>query len=200
MTDPATLAYYEQHAPHYTASTAEQQHRHLDPFLARLPEGSHLLELGCGSGADARRILDAGFTLDATDGTAAMVRKAKERFGVTARQMRFDELNATNAYDAVWAHASLLHAKRAALPGIIAAIHCALRPGGWHFANYKLADGDHPDECRDLLGRWANLPDPEMLTKLYGDACFTIVEMDRYTGNGSDGTQRDWLAITVQKI
>ena len=199
MTDPATLAYYEQHAPFYTASTAEFHHIHLDPFLARLPDGAHVLELGCGSGCDARRILDAGFTLDATDGAAAMVRKAKERFDVDARQMRFDELDAVSTYDAVWAHASLLHATRDALPGILAAIHRALKPGGWHFANFKLADADHPDEGRDLLGRWTNLPDPAMLDRLYRDAGFAIIETDRYDGKGSDGTQQDWLALTVQK-
>lgn len=174
MTDPATLAYYEQNAPFYTASTAEFHHRHLDPFLARLPGGAYVLELGCGSGCDARRILDAGFTLDATDGAA-------------------------ETYDAVWAHASLLHATRAALPGILHAIHTALKPGGWHFANYKLADDTHREEGPDLLGRWTNLPSPELLEDLYSEAGFSIIERDRFAGNGSDGTQRDWLALTLRK-
>lgn len=199
MTDPATLAYYEQNAPFYTASTAEFHHRHLDPFLSRLPSGSFVLELGCGSGCDARRILDAGYRLDATDGAAAMVRKAKERFDVDARQMRFDELDASETYDAVWAHASLLHATRAALPGILGAIHTALKPGGLHFANYKLADDIHRDEGPDLLGRWTNLPSPNLLEDLYSEAGFSIIERDRFAGKGSDGTQRDWLALTLRK-
>ncbi|WP_343072324.1 hypothetical protein [Qipengyuania soli] len=53
-------------------------------------------------------MLGCGFIVDATDGTAAMVSKARDLRGVPARQMRFDELAAEAAYDAVWAHASLL--------------------------------------------------------------------------------------------
>ena len=47
--DHATLAYYEKAAPHYTASTAQDRHRHLDPFLDRLGPAASVLELGCGA-------------------------------------------------------------------------------------------------------------------------------------------------------
>lgn len=200
MHDRATLAYYEQAAPHYTASTTQDRHRHLDPFLDRLEPGASVLELGCGCGADAAHMVERGFQIDATDGTAAMVRKAKERFGIEARVMRFDELAARQEYDAVWAHASLLHAPRAALPDILQRIHSALKPSGWHFANFKLADADHPDEGRDLLGRWTNLPDPEWLEKTYRENGFDVVGTERYCGKGSDGTQRDWYALTVRRM
>ncbi|MBB3035250.1 class I SAM-dependent methyltransferase [Alteriqipengyuania lutimaris] len=197
-TDRATIAYYEQAAPHYTASTAQDWHRHLDPFLDRLEPGAWLLELGCGCGADAAHMAKRGFRVDATDGTRAMTRKANERFGIDARVMLFEELDASARYDAVWAHASLLHAPRADLPGIFGRIHTALKPGGWHFANFKLGDADHPDEGRDPLGRWTNLPDEAGLEAAYVQAGFAVVETERYRGNGSDGVQRDWLALTLR--
>ena len=199
MSDPATLAFYEREAPKYTASTAEMHVRHLDPFLDRLPDGARILELGCGVGRDAARMADRGFAIDATDGAAAMVRKARERFGIKARQMRFDELDAEAAYDAVWAHASLLHLPRADLPDAIRRIFHALKAGGWHFANFKLGDADQADEGRDLLGRWTSLPSPEWLVGEYEGAGFRLVETERYPGKGCDGTQRDWLALTVRK-
>ncbi|GMN14356.1 class I SAM-dependent methyltransferase [Altererythrobacter sp. MTPC7] len=197
--DQATLDYYEAAAPHYTASTAEFHHRHLDPFLELLPPNGDILELGCGCGLDASRMIHRGFRVDATDGAAAMVRKAEERFGIPARVMRFDELAQKARYDAVWAHASLLHAPRDALPGILSKIYEALRPGGLHFANFKLGDKDHPDEGRDPLGRWTSLPSATWLHEQYGDAGFSIVQSDRYTGNGSDGVVREWLGLTVRK-
>lgn len=200
MTDEATLAWYEREAPDYTARGPQGRSHHLDVFLARLAPGSEILELGCGGGRDAAHMLGCGFIVDATDGTAAMVSKARDLRGVPARQMRFDELAAEAAYDAVWAHASLLHLPRAALPGVLVAIHRALRPNCLHFANYKLCDEAHPDEGRDLLGRWTNLPSPEWLEDAYRNAGFTIVERERYPGSGRDGTQRDWLALTVQRI
>ncbi|GMN03650.1 class I SAM-dependent methyltransferase [Erythrobacter sp. MTPC3] len=200
MTDDATLAYYEREAPFYRVSSSQAPSRHLAPFLAMLEPRSSILELGCGGGRDAAHMIECGFLVDATDGTAAMVKKANERHGVNARQMRFDELSATHAYDAVWAHASLLHLPRADLPPVLLAIRRALKPGGWHFANFKLGDAEHPDEGRDLLGRWTNLPSPEWLEQSYQAAGFSIDSIERYRGNGSDGTQRDWLALTVRAL
>ena len=110
MSDPATIAYYEANAPRYTLSFGQAPSRHLDRFLDRLAPGARVLELGCGGGRDSARIRERGFDLDATDGTAAMVRKANERFDVGARVMTFEELDAQSEYDAVWAHACLLHA------------------------------------------------------------------------------------------
>lgn len=199
MTDAATLAWYEREAPDYVASSKFGVARHINAFLARLKPGAFILELGCGGGRDAAHMIERGFKVDPTDGTIAMVHKANERHAIGARQMRFDELEAEALYDAVWAHACLLHLPRTVLPKVLAAIHAALKPGGWHYANYKLCDVDHPDEGRDPLGRWANLPSPDWLEQRYRDAEFTITTAERYRGNGSDGVQRDWLALTVRK-
>ena len=194
MTDPATLAFYDREAPSYTASGAEGHSRHLDGFLDRLAAGARILELGCGGGCDSARMAERGFTVDPTDGSAAMVRKARERTGLPARQLRFDELDAESAYDAVWAHASLLHVSREGLPSILDRIPCALRPGGWHFANYKLGDG----EGRDRLGRLYSFPDRAWLERTYTTAGFQLVEVHAYRGGGFDGMTRDWLALTVR--
>lgn len=195
MSDPATLAFYEREAPRYTESFGRLPSRHLDAFLDRLTPGARVLELGCGGGRDSGRIVKRGFELDATDGTAAMVAKTRERFGIAARQMRFDELKSTAAYDAVWAHACLIHVARADFPGVVAAINRALRPGGWHFANFKLGDG----EGRDPLGRLHNFPSTEWLESAYREADFAIVARESYRGEGADGVVRDWHALTVRK-
>lgn len=197
--DKATIDYYEKAAPHYTISTALDRHRHLDPFLDRLSDSAQVLELGCGNGRDAKHMRDRGFIVDPTDGTAAMVRKANAAFDVGARQMRFDQLDAVERYDAVWAHACLLHLPRAALPDALARIWQSLKPGGWHFANFKLSDEVHREEGRDPLGRWTNLPTPQSLLATYETAGFSVVDRDLYSGNGSDGVQRDWLALTLRK-
>lgn len=195
MTDPATIAFYEKSAPRYTMSFAMAHSRDLDSFLDRLGSGARILELGCGGGQDAARMIERGFDVDATDGVAAMVRKANERFAVSARQMRFDELDARETYDAIWAHACLLHVARAKLPDVLTRIHRALRPGGWHYASYKLGDG----EGRCLLGRLHNFPDQEWICQRYADAGFSLVNKHIWEGEGADGTVRDWIAITAKK-
>lgn len=195
MSDPDTIAFYQREAPRYTLSFGQAPSRHLDAFLDRLEPGARVLELGCGGGRDSARIVERGFELDATDGTPAMVRKANERFDVGARVMRFDELVAIEEYDAVWAHACLLHLARAELPGVLKAIRAALKAGGWHFANYKLGNA----EGRDLLGRLHNFPEERWIKKAYGEAGFQIVDSEVYPGKGADGTQRDWIALTLRR-
>lgn len=193
--DEATLAFYERAAPRYTLSFAQAPSRHLDAFLDRLAPGALVLELGCGGGRDAARMIERGFAVDATDGTPAMVRKANERFALGARVMRFDELAAQAEYAAVWAHACLLHVARAELPGTLAAIRAALRPGGWHYASFKL--GQH--EGRDLLGRLHNFPDREWICGAFREAGFMLEDSAVYRGEGADGTVRDWIALTARK-
>lgn len=192
--DTATIDYYEANAPHYTLSFGLAPSRHLDAFLDRLDPGARILELGCGAGRDSARIVERGFELDATDGTPAMVRKANERFDVGARHMRFDQLDAETEYDAVWAHACLIHVARAEFPAVLSSINRALRDGGWHYANFKLGDA----EGRDLLGRLHNFPEEAWLVEQYKAAGFTLIESETYRGEGADGTVRDWCALTLR--
>lgn len=193
--DPQTLAHYEASVPYYTLAFDRSHSRHLDAFLDRLPVGALVLELGCGTGRDAARMIERGFVVDPTDGTRAMVAKANARHGVNARVMQFGELEAVAAYDAVWAHACLFHCPRAALPGVVAAIHRALRPGGLHYASFKHGT----DEFRDDRGRLNSRVPPEHLQDLYRSAGFDLIALDPWQGEGAGGVMRDWLSVTARK-
>lgn len=194
-TDPATIAFYQERAPHWVFHSGERHSHQLDAFLDRLPPGGAVLELGSGGGRDAARIRERGFAVDATDAVPALVTRANQAFALGARVMAFHELEGEAAYAGVWAHASLLHCPRAALPDVLARIHRALVPGGWHFASFKLGDG----EGRDLLGRLHNFPPAEWLVAAYEAAGFAIAAQETYVGQATDGTQRDWIDLTVRK-
>lgn len=193
--DPDTVAFYQARAPHWVFHSGERHSHQLDAFLDRLAPGAAVLELGCGGGRDAARMKARGFAVDATDAAAAIVARANAAHGLGARVMAFHELDAACAYEGVWAHASLLHAPRAALPDILARIHRALKPGGWHFASYKLGDC----EGRDRLGRLHNFPSPGWLLAAYEAAGFRLESHETYRGGSSDGTERDWIDLTVRK-
>ena len=199
MSDPETIAWYQAQAPRHVYSSALGPSRHLDAYLDRLTPGARILELGCGGGRDALHMAERGFAVDATDGTPAMVRKARERTGLDVREMRFDQLDCADAYDAVWAHACLLHVPRAELPHILRRIATALRPGGWHYASFKLAGPENPVEGRDRHGRLHNFPAAAWIESIYCNAGFDFVEALTFRGDGADGVLRDWLAITVRK-
>lgn len=193
--DRETYEFYQSEAPFYSFNPAIGHSRHLDAFLDRLTPGARMLELGCGTGRDSARIAHRGFDLDATDGVPAMVAKTKERHGIDARLMRFDQLAANAEYEAVWAHTCLLHCPQAELPGVLAAVYRALRPGGLHYASYKLGDG----EGRDGLGRLHNFPSADWLHDAYRGAQFEWVVEEIFAGKGSDGIERDWIALTVRR-
>lgn len=194
-TDPDTIAFYQARAPHWVFHSGEAHSHQLDVFLDRLPHGAAVLELGCGGGRDAAHMRERGFAVDATDGTPALVRRANAAFGIDARVMAFHELDAHGAYAGVWAHASLLHCPRAALPDVLARIHRALHCGGWFFSSYKLGQG----EGRDLLGRLHNFPSADWLIASYEAAGFVLESQQTYAGKASDGTQRDWIDLIVRK-
>lgn len=195
MMDRATLAFYDANAGRYEAGPGTAPSPHLDAFVDRLAPGAQVLELGCGSGRDALHMIQRGLRVDATDGSRAMVNRAGQTLGRRVRLLRFHELDAEAAYDAVLASACLIHVARAGLPDVLARIHRALRPAGWHFASYKL--GESEGRCRH--GRLHNFPDRSWIEGAYREAGLTVVKSEVFRGAGADGTTRDWTAITLRK-
>jgi SAM-dependent methyltransferase len=194
--DPATLEFYAREAPDYAASTASGIGRHLDGFLEKLAPGALILELGCGSGRDAAAMEARGFVVEPTDGVAEMAVQAEARLGRPVRVMRFDELDASEAYDGVVAAYSLLHVPRAGLAGVLARVWRALKPGGWHVATYKTAGG----EGRDRLGRYYNYPSEQELRAAYAEAgAWCEVETEAGKGRGYEGGESRFVMILLRK-
>lgn len=191
--DRQTLMHYEESVPYYTLAFDRSHSRHLDAFLDQLQKGAYVLELGCGTGRDAARMIERGFRVDPTDATAAMVRKARERHAVNARKMHFDELGAQSAYDAVWAHACLFHAPRNALPSILTKVHDALVLNGQFYASFKRGDA----EFRDYRGRLNTHFETEQLHVLFCEAKFAVKSIEPWEGTGADGVVRRWLSVTA---
>jgi SAM-dependent methyltransferase len=195
--DPETLAFYEQEAAAYLSRHTQGGGEYLAGFMALLPPRAHVLELGCGGGHDAGAMIAAGLEVDATDGTPALADEASRRLSRPVRVMRFDELDARDTYDGVWASACLLHVPSEQLSSVLARIYRALKPGGVHFASYK-ASGY---EGRDRLGRWYNqLTADDLIAKYRSAGDWDVVSLDQRVGGGYDGVQVPWVGLTVRKV
>ena len=137
----STLEYYDQNAEQFFKTTADVDFTGTqDRFLRYLEPGSRILDLGCGSGRDARYFLEKGYQVDATDGSAEICRLASEYTGIPVRQMLFNELDAEEEYDGIWACASILHLSEDELRDVMHRIGTALKEGGIFYTSFKYGD------------------------------------------------------------
>jgi SAM-dependent methyltransferase len=195
MNDDETLRFYADNAATYAQHRTRPTLERLEIFLAALPAGARILELGCGNGMDAQYMLAQGFDVDATDGTPELVAEAQKRIGERARIMRFEELDAEAAYDGVWACASLLHVPAADLPDILLRIHRATRPGGVFVASFKAGTGDG----RDAMGRYYNYPDASALEASYRKTGWADLSLETTMGSGYDALPTEWFWMTARR-
>ena len=65
-----TLRYYQNNADAFAANTVDVSMDEIRTmFLDELPKGAYILDLGCGSGRDAKAFLEMGCRVDAADGS-----------------------------------------------------------------------------------------------------------------------------------
>jgi SAM-dependent methyltransferase len=193
--DDATLRFYRDNAEAY-ADWVKAPSARLVHFMGLLPAGGEVLELGCGPGNHSAAMLAAGFVVRSTDGSPEMAAVAARRLGRPVETMLFDELDAREAYDGVWASACLLHAPRDDLSGILARIHRALKSEGLFYASFKA--GDH--DGRDSLGRYYNYASQEWLEAAYAEAGrWQFIATDISEIKSFDGEPATMLHLMVRK-
>ncbi|WP_287899375.1 class I SAM-dependent methyltransferase [Brevundimonas sp.] len=104
----------------------------LDAFLAHVPQGGRVLDLGCGSGEPiARYLVEQGCEIVGVDVSPDLIDLCRGRFPdqawITA-DMRGVDLGRT--FDGVIAWHSLIHLPPEAQPAMLAVFARHLRPGG----------------------------------------------------------------------
>ena len=133
-----TLNYYAENAADFAADTVNVDFSATqERFLALLPAGASILDFGCGSGRDTKAFLDRGYRVTAMDGSPELCRIASAYIGIPVRQMLFDELDDVEAYDGIWACASILHVSSAELPNVFRRMIPALKSGGIIYTSFK---------------------------------------------------------------
>ena len=190
--DAETLNFYAAEAETYALQARAAKSKRLDPFLAALPAGAKILELGCGGGQDSLVMLTRGFDVTSTDGSPEMAKQAEQLLGRPVAVLPFDQLEERDIYDGVWANACLLHVPRPELAAVLFRIHRALKPDGIFYASYKagMADG------RDRFQRYYNYPSRDWLISQYAPLGWSF-EIDENIGGGYDGEKTEWLHVTA---
>jgi hypothetical protein len=118
----------------------------VDRFVAGLRPGARVLEIGSGSGRDARAMELAGLSVRRTDITPAFVHLLRDAgYDADVVDPLVDDLSDPGApgtpYAGVWANASLLHVDREDLPRVLSRLADATEVGGPMFVALKEGDG-----------------------------------------------------------
>jgi SAM-dependent methyltransferase len=194
--DPQTLAFYDRAAAQYGARRLPQEHPRLTAFLNRLAPGAHVLDLGCGGGQDAAAMLAKGFEVTAVDGSPGLAAVAAQRIGRPVQVLLFEDLAFAEAFDGIWANASLTHAPLDGLSDILGRVRRALRPGGLFYAGYKAGDGGG----RDALGRWFSyLTEAELRGAYDAAGPWSGLELEHRQGGAYDRRDQAWLHVTAAR-
>lgn len=195
MRDTETDRFYAENAAAYVRRFSTPHHARLAGFLRHPPQGSTILELGCGNGRDSAEMLLRGYDVTPTDGTPEIATEASILPGRPVGLLRFEDLDFDAAFDGIWASAALLHVARADLPHVLATIHRALRPSGTFYASFKAGKS----EGRDALGRYYNYPSEAWLRDLYQRLPWAAISIDGHHGGAYDDRPTDWLHVTAIK-
>lgn len=195
--DAKTIAFYDSAAERYdNLFQSGGVSKALKAFMALLPAGADVLDLGCGPARASVHMRDAGFKPDPVDASQGMIDLANTAHNIGARILTFDDLDKVAAYDGVWANFSLLHAPLTDLPRHIAAIATALRDGGIFHVAMKIGDG----ERRDHIERLYTFVTVDGLKALLTDAGFDVIAIEEGREVGMAGTNDPFVTMRARKI
>lgn len=143
-------------------------------FLPYVPAPGHILDAGCGSGRDARAFIERGYRVTAFDASKQMAELASRFLGRPVLSLRFDEMAWIEAFDGIWASASLLQVPQREMREVFHRFVRALKPEGVWYLSFRSGDGESRDELgRDFTNYTANA-----LAALIGEfACLAIVKL-----------------------
>jgi cyclopropane fatty-acyl-phospholipid synthase-like methyltransferase len=136
-----TLEYYENNASAFVQGTLNVDFNETQTkFVNKLKEGAHILDFGCGSGRDTKAFLEKGYCVDAVDGSEELCKLASEYTGIEVKQLLFQDLNAVEKYDGIWACSSILHLSKEELKPVLEKMLLALKDSGIIYTSFKYSE------------------------------------------------------------
>lgn len=204
-----TINWYDQNARKYAetvqglASKEEIEH-----FRSLLFEGAKVLDLGCGSGRDAKLLFENRFEVEGVDLSEGLLKIAREN----NPNIKFTQANILDlpyedgVFDGVWSFASLVHleseedAKKA-----VKEIHRVLKIGGIVHISVKAQTGEEKTAVvSDKLSghdKFFQYYTKEEMKNMLGSG-FEILKLEQYQEvdkNPEGRPEVEWIVIYAMK-
>jgi 2-polyprenyl-3-methyl-5-hydroxy-6-metoxy-1,4-benzoquinol methylase len=192
-----TIEYYSRAAAEFSTSTLNLDLSHIyKQFLNHVPHGGKILDAGCGSGRDALAFKQMGYEVTAFDACEPMAKIASQNLSQRVHVLRFEELSFEDAFDGIWACASLLHVNKADLPNVLTRLGSALHQGGALYVSFKLGN----TERTDANGRFFLDLDQCGLQQALSGCLNLSLQKDWITSDCRPGRAEEyWLNAIIQK-
>jgi SAM-dependent methyltransferase len=127
-------------------------HKEIRKLHALLPNGT-LLEIGSGSGRDAKEFIALGYGYVGTDISSGLLDEArKNNPGADFREISLYDLNFTEKFDGFWCSAVLLHIPRQRIDEALQAIRKNIKQGGLGFISIKQGVGENMETDGHMQG------------------------------------------------
>lgn len=109
-----------------------------------------ILDLGCGSGRDAKHFIDKGYKVTALDLSPVLAEKASKYIGQQVIIGDMKDLDYKDRFIGIWACASLLHLTEDEVFETIKRCHKALKKDGVLYASFKYGENNYEKDGRSF--------------------------------------------------
>ena len=189
------MNYYDKNAQEFFDGTFDaDMSSHHEKFIKYIPENSHILDAGCGSGRDTLMFKSLGFEVTSIDGSIEMCRLASEYAKTEVLHMQFQEIEFKSIFDGIWASASLLHVPSDEIEMVLTRLKDSLKDSGVLYASFKYGDFEGMRN-----GRFFNDLTEETAIELFKKTDFNIIKT-WITSDSRKGRENEkWVNILVKK-
>jgi 8-oxo-dGTP pyrophosphatase MutT (NUDIX family)/predicted O-methyltransferase YrrM len=149
-------------------------------FLSLIPSGGTIIDIGCGSGRDAKNFSEKGFRVTGIDFSPNMIEIAKRNAPkATFKNIDMHSLDLEDTFDAAWANASLLHIPKARFLEVLEKIYSLLNDNGLFYIKMKQGshEGIEKDHRYDNLPKFFSYFEEDELKEVLREAGFELLDV-----------------------
>jgi len=151
----------EEYAKRYDSIESEEDLIFLNAFLSHLKPGTHIVDLGCGTGFSAGYFVKKGMTAEGVDLSSSMIAIAKRNYPeIPFANEDMRNFIPSKKVDAVWAGYCLFHLEQKDFEETLKKIRSYLKPGG--VFGLVMQEGEGETEADEPL-----LPGEKIYVHLY---------------------------------
>jgi ubiquinone/menaquinone biosynthesis C-methylase UbiE len=206
MSKEKTIEHYDKLADEFFYRNSVTMYgKEYDIFFNLLPEGNSVLEIGCGIGRDAVKLIEK-YKYTGTDASQSMLNIAKKNvLNGEFRVMDFYNLDfPEKSFDGFWAAASLLHVPKNEISEVLKGIKRVVKDSGVGFISLKLKDSLDEGVIKENkqgipTERYFSFYSEGEFNQILEKSGFQVIEETRVKEE-NDPRQQMWLCYFVRAI